>query len=63
MIIYSGFGYFPSVVTINKRKIFTTNVIKNTAHWKNHTESKEAIDEINGQDVGEIRSWKFTVAA
>ena len=38
-------------------------VINNNSQWKNHTETQESINKIQGQDVGTIRSLKVTVSA
>ena len=54
----SGFGYIPSVVQLRAKGLFSTTVIKKHAHWPKFTKAAEAVDEMQGKEVGTIRVRK-----
>ena len=63
VIMDSGFGCIPSVVHLCQKGLFSTTVIKKDAHWPKYTKAQEAIDEMQGEDVGtiQVRRGEYTI--
>ena len=54
IILDSGFGYVPAVIQLKAHGLFATAYIKKHAYWPKYTEAQEAINEMQGKDVGVI---------
>ena len=54
IIMDSGFGYIPSVVQLQNKGLYSTTVIKKKAAWPKHSRGAEAIEEMQGKEVGTI---------
>jgi len=60
VILDSGFGYVPAVVQLKNKGLYATAYIKKHAHWPKYTKAQEAVDEMQGKDVGVVRVRKGT---
>ena len=63
IILDSGFGYVPSVIQLKAKGLFSTAYIKKHAYWPKYTKAQEAMDEMQGKDVGLISVRRGTYPA